>query len=135
MPKHIVVIGGGFAGLYCAAALERRLSADWQLVVFSQENFLTFPPLLAEVVGASISPLHVVRPIRQMLRKTICRTATVTKLDFATKQVEYQLPSGTIACQHYEQLVLAPGQIVNVNLLPGLAAHALPLKTLGDATY
>lgn len=135
MPKHIVVIGGGFAGVYCAAALERRLPADYQLVLFSQENFLTFTPLLAEVVGASISPLHVVRPVRQMLRKTMCRTATVTKLDFATNLVEYQLPNGTTAYQSYEHLILAPGQIVNVNLIPGLAAHALPLKTLGDATY
>jgi len=133
MSKHLVVIGGGFAGVYCASSLERSLPRDWQVILFSEENFLTFTPLLAEVVGASISPLHVVRPIRQMLQKTTCRTATVTRLDLAEKQVEYQLPNGTLARQAYDQLVLAPGQVVNVNLIPGMASHALPLKTLGDA--
>src|SRR5262245_62083981 len=62
MQKTIVLLGGGFAGVYAAGALERLLPRDWDLVLFSQENHFTFTPLLAEVVGASISPLHVVRP-------------------------------------------------------------------------
>ena len=133
MPKTIVIIGGGFAGAYCARELESRLPKDWELILFSEENYLTFTPLLAEVVGSSISPLNVVRPLRQMLRRTICRTAAVTRLDLGARQVEYRLPEGTMAAQPYEHLVLACGMVVNTNVIPGVAAHAFPLKTLGDA--
>ena len=133
MPKTIVIVGGGFAGAYCAGHLERRLPRDGQLILFSQENYLTFTPLLAEVVGSSISPLHVVRPVRQMLRRTVCRTASVTRLDFAANRVDYQLPHGATASQPYDHLVLACGMVVNTNILPGAAAHSFPLKTLGDA--
>ncbi len=83
MQKVIVIVCGGFSGAYCAKYLERWLPKDWELILFSQENYLTFTPLLAEVVGASIAPIHVVRPIRQMLRRTDCRTANVTRLDLA----------------------------------------------------
>jgi NADH dehydrogenase len=135
MPKTIVILGGGFAGVYVASFLERLLPGEWQLILFSQENHFTFTPLLAEVVGASISPLHVVRPIRQMLRRTECRTANVTRLKLETSEVEYQLPGGRVAMQAYDHLVLACGMVVNTNILPGAAAHALPLKTLGDALF
>jgi NADH dehydrogenase len=133
MPKTIVIIGGGFAGAYCARYLERSLPRDWQLILFSQENYLTFTPLLAEVVGASISPLHVVRPVRQILRRTVCRTASVTRLNLSANQIDYQLPHGATAAQPYDHLVIACGMVVNTNVIPGAAAHSFPLKTLGDA--
>jgi NADH dehydrogenase len=58
MNKTIVIVGGGFAGAYLARDLERSLPREWNLVLFSEENFLTFTPLLAEVVGSSIEPHH-----------------------------------------------------------------------------
>src|ERR1700677_4705961 len=120
MSKTIVIVGGGFGGAYLARDLERSLPRDWNLILFSEENFLTFTPLLAEVVGSSIEPHHVVRPIRQFLRRTLCRTATVTKLCFEANQVEYRLPDGRTAIQPYEHLVLAAGMVVNTNIMPGV---------------
>src|SRR5271157_314043 len=133
MSKTIVIVGGGFAGAYLARALERSLPAEWEFVLFSEENFLTFTPLLAEVVGSSISPQHVVWPVRQFLRRTLCRTAEVTGLRLEAREVEYRLPDGRTARQPYEHLVLACGLVVNTNIMPGVAAHAFPLKTMGDA--
>jgi NADH dehydrogenase len=133
MSKTIVIIGGGFAGAYLARTVERWLPKDWELILFSKENYLTFTPLLAEVVGSSISPTHVVRPVRQMVRRTICRTAAVTRLDLTARLVEYQMPGGGNATQTYDHLVLACGMVVNTNIIPGVAAHAFALKTLGDA--
>ena len=133
MSRTIVIIGGGFAGAYLARDLEHNLPGEWQLVLFSEENFLTFTPLLAEVVGSSIGPQHVVRPVRQFLRRTLCRTAAVSSLRLEAREVEYRLPDGRTATQTYDQLVLACGMVVNTNIMPGVAAHAFPLKTMGDA--
>jgi len=133
MSKPIVIVGGGFAGAYLARDLERGLPPGWEIILISQENFLTFTPMLAEVVGSSINPLHVVRPVRQFLKHTRCRTAVVTRLDLAGRRIEFRLECGRIEAQPYEHLVLACGMVVNAGIIPGAGAHALPLKTLGDA--
>src|SRR5438552_1212386 len=113
MSKTIVIVGGGFAGAFLARDLERSLPGEWEIVLFSEENFLTFTPLLAEVVGYSIGPQHVVCPLRQGLRRTLCRTAEVTGLRLDAGAVEYRLPDGRTAVQPYEHLVLACGMVVN----------------------
>jgi len=133
MPQTIVIAGGGFAGVECARRLERILPADWQIVLFNEQNHITFTPLLAEVVGSSISPLHVVWTIRQMLRRTVCHTAEISRLDFPANEVEYKLVQGRIGRQKYDQLILACGMVVKTDVVPGTAAHSYPLKTLGDA--
>src|SRR5512134_2157436 len=62
-----VVVGGGFAGTTLVGELERRLPPEYKIVLVSEESYTTFNPMLAEVVGASVFPEHVVAPIRQML--------------------------------------------------------------------
>ena len=79
--SSVVIIGGGFAGVYAARHLQRRLPAGWEIVLFSQENHFIFTPLLGDVVGSSINPMHVVFPVRQMVRRTTCRTAALTGID------------------------------------------------------
>src|SRR6185295_19845843 len=92
--KHIVIVGGGFGGVYTAKYLRRRLPAGWNVVLFSQENHFIFTPLLGDVVGSSINPMHVVWPIRQMARGATCRTAAVRRIDRTQRIVEYSLPDG-----------------------------------------
>src|SRR5262249_22612493 len=55
MTKALVIVGGGFAGVYAARFLQRRLPRDWEIVLFSQENHFIFTPLLGDVVGSSIN--------------------------------------------------------------------------------
>jgi NADH:ubiquinone reductase (H+-translocating) len=133
MPKHVVIVGGGFAGVECARRLERQLGSDWQIILFNSQNHTTFTPLLAEVVGSSISPLHVVWTIRQYLRRTICHTAEISHIDFAAQEVAFKLAGGRQARQKYDHLIIACGMMVNTDVLPGAAAHSFALKTLGDA--
>ncbi|HXG13487.1 MAG TPA: FAD-dependent oxidoreductase [Gemmataceae bacterium] len=131
--KAIVIVGGGFAGVYTARYLQRRVPRDWEIVLFSQENHLVFTPLLGDVVGSSINPMHVVSPIRQLAPRAACRTAAVTGIDLAGRLVHYKTAAGRPASQPYEHLVLACGSVVNLNIIPGMAAHGWPLKTVGDA--
>src|SRR5262249_7362585 len=87
-------------------------------------------------VGRSISPLHMLVAGRQMVRRTRWLTAQVTEIDLKTRLVRYAGATGeTAASLTYEELVLACGSLVNVNMMPGLAAYAYPMKTIGDAIY
>lgn len=133
MSKNLVIVGGGFAGVKVAQTLERRLPADWFLTLVSQENFITFNPLLPEVVGASILPAHVVAPHRQMIRRGQVCMARVTEIDTVQRTVHYLGEgSGTLP---YDQLVLACGASANLDIVKGMGQYALPLKTLGDALF
>ncbi len=131
--RSIVIVGGGFGGVYTARHLQGRLPRGWRITLFSQENHFIFTPLLGDVVGSSINPLHVVWPIRQMARRAICRTATLTGIDLAARRVLYTTPDGRPAEETYDHLVLACGSVVNLDIIPGMAAHGWPLKTMGDA--
>jgi len=130
--KNIVVVGGGFAGTQLVRRLERKLPNEWHVVLISEENYTTFNPMLAEVVGASILPSHVIAPIRRMVRKTQFISARVTSVDKNTKTVFFEGED-----QHsqinYEHLVFSFGSRANTDILPGMAEHAMPFKLLGDA--
>ena len=129
--KNLVIIGGGFSGTKLAKSLEKILPAEWEIYLLSKANFITYNPLLPEVVGASILPGHVQAPIRQMLKRTRIRMVTVDRIDFENRKVIYQNnETGELAFDH---LVFASGVAANVNMMEGLSEHALPLKTVGDA--
>lgn len=132
-PRRIVIIGGGFAGVGVARALHRKLPPEWQVAVFSRENHLIFTPLLAEVVGAAVSPLHVVWPVREMTRDVECATTAVTSLDSKAREVVYEGPDGEPERLGYDHVVLACGLPVRLDVVPGMQQHGWPLKTLGDA--
>jgi len=127
----IVILGGGFAGATLASRLEDQLPSDVRIALVSSDNYVTFSPLLPEVVGASILPGHVVAPLRQMISRTELLMAEVTAIHLGRGQLDYR-GEGPGAIR-YQQLVLACGQSARLTMVPGMAEHALPLKTLGDA--
>jgi len=133
MDKNLIIVGGGFAGMKTARELERTLPSDWTLSVISQENFITFNPLLPEVVGASLLPGHVVAPHRQMIHCSHVCMARVIEIDTTAKIIHY-LGEGP-GTFRYDQLVLACGTNANLDVVKGMESHALPLKTLGDALF
>jgi len=135
--KNIVIVGGGFAGTTLARALEKQLPRGYRVVLVSEESYTTFNPMLAEVVGASVFPEHVVAPIRQMLRAGASSQfimGRVTDVDVDRRRLQASTLAG-VQDIAYEHLVLAFGTRANLDLVPGLAHHALPLKLVGDAMY
>ena len=129
--ERVIIVGGGFGGVTLAQHLERKVRSE--IVLISSENHFVFTPMLAEVVGRSISPLHMAVAGRQMVRRTTWLTAQVTDVDLKTHLVSYVGAGGEHASLTYDHLVLAAGSVVNMNMMPGLAAYAYPIKTLGDA--
>ena len=131
--ERIVIVGGGFAGVTLAQRLERLLSAETEIIVLSAENHLVFTPMLPEVVGRTISPLHVVVAGRQLTRRTKWLEARVSRIDRENNQAHYVRRDGTSASMPYTHLVLACGSAANLEEIPGLAARGLALKTVTDA--
>jgi len=132
--QSIVIVGGGFAGTTLAGALDGKLPAGCELVLVSEESYTTFHPMLPEALGASVFPEQVVAPIRAMLARARFIMGRVTALDPVRRTLACTTVAGDITLP-YTQLVLAFGNRARLDLLPGLAKHALPLKTVGDAVH
>jgi NADH dehydrogenase FAD-containing subunit len=80
--KHrVVVLGGGFAGVYTAKYLSEMLGrrTDVHVELLSEENYFVFQPLLPEVAAGGVSPTHVVNPVREMVPKAQFRWSKVTR--------------------------------------------------------
>ena len=129
--KNIVIIGGGFGGITLARRLERLSPAGADIHLVSEENHITYSPLLAEVAGASILPGHVVAPLRQMVKRTHFLMARVREIDLERQEVR----CGDGDPVPFDHLVLALGRRANQAMIPGMERYALPLKTPGDALH
>jgi NADH:ubiquinone reductase (H+-translocating) len=136
MPQHsIVIVGGGFAGITAARTLAARAGRGIALTLVSEESYATFNPLLSEVVGASIFPEQMVAPLREILRPNEDRRfvmGRVTAIDPALRTLRCATLAGEMA-MNYDELVLTFGNRARLDLMPGMAEHAFPLKTVGDA--
>ena len=133
----IVIVGGGFAGTALARALDARRPPALQVTLLSDEGTTTFNPMLPEAVGASVFPEHVVAPLREMLdpaRGDRFVTGHVTDVDTRARTVRCDTLAGTREIA-YDELVFAFGNRARLDLIPGMALHALPLKTVGDAMH
>src|SRR5262245_39854088 len=87
--KRIVILGGGFAGVYTAQYLEKELGRgdDFEIVLINKENYFVFQPMLPEVISGTIGLLDTVSPIRRLLPKTILHVRDVEAIDLQSKSI------------------------------------------------
>ena len=132
--KKVLVIGGGFGGVFAAKALERQGRGKLDVELVNANNYFVFQPLLPEVAAGSIHSADAVVPLRQLLRRVQIRQAEVMGIDFAKKTVIVVQGTKRIPIDlHYDELVIALGTGVDLNRFPGLPEHALTMKDLADA--
>jgi NADH dehydrogenase len=126
----VVIVGGGFAGLYAARELR---TAPVRVTVIDRRNFHLFQPLLYQVATASLSPADIASPIRTILRSqrnTQVWMGEVVDVDVDAREV--RLEDGTAA--HYDYLLLATGSTHAYFGHDEWAQDAPGLKTVDDAT-
>ncbi len=137
MSKRILILGGGFGGVYTAVNLERYWNgdADVQITLVSRENYFVMTPLLFEASSGVLDPRHAVTPIRRMINHTRFFEAEVEKIDLEKREVTVRHDVDSPARQlHYDHLVIALGSVTNTRIIPG-SEHAMHFKSLADAIY
>ncbi|WP_395577440.1 NAD(P)/FAD-dependent oxidoreductase [Streptomyces sp. BK79] len=139
---RILVVGGGYVGMYTALRLQRNLRGELRrgetgITVVTPDPYMTYQPFLPEAAAGSLSPRHVVVPLRRVLGQCdvvigearaidhAARTATVSTL--ATEE------GAGVRRLTYDELVLAPGSVSRTLPVPGLAEHGVGFKTVEEA--
>jgi NADH dehydrogenase len=131
--RRVVVLGGGFGGVAAARRFEQRWrrAPGLEVTLVSKTNYLLFTPMLSEVAAGSLQPSSIGAPLRATCPRTRVVRAEVVGLDPAERVVHMRSAAG-VEPLPYDHLVVALGAVAEVGVA-GVAAHALPLKTLGDA--
>jgi NADH dehydrogenase len=138
-PKHrIVILGGGFGGVYTALHLERLLArkGDVEICLVSRDNFFLFTPMLHEIAASDLEITNIVNPLRKLLRRTEVLVGDVEQIDLPNQRVLISHGDGYRDHSHalpYDHLVLALGSVTNFFNLPGFSELALAMKSLPDA--
>src|SRR3984893_13782506 len=136
MKTRIVILRGGFGGVYSALRLDKTIASrpDIEIPMVSEENFFLFTPMLHEVAASDLDLTHIVNPVRKILRHVNFINCEVQSID---------LPNQTITILHgfdrhvhvleFDHLILALGPVTNFYKIPGLEERAVTMKSLGDA--
>jgi NADH dehydrogenase len=131
---RVLILGGGFGGLYTALEFEKRRDPRFEVTVVNRENFFLFTPMLHEIAASDLDLTNIVNPIRKMIRHINFFCGDLNKIDIDRRSVT--VSHGFDHHTHeleYDHLVLALGSVTNFFNLPGVAEHALTMKSLGDA--
>jgi len=132
-PARIVILGGGFGGLYTALRLSEL---PWnanppEIVLVDQRDRFLFSPLLYELVTGELQTWEIAPPFSELLAATPVRfvQSAVAGIDIEAKRVQLQ----TGLELEFDRLVLALGGEAPLEIVPGAAEYAIPFRTLEDA--
>ena len=134
MAWNVVIAGGGFGGFHAARTLEKVLPPQsTRVTLVNDVNFMLYTPLLPGAAGGTLEPRHVVVPLREELRRTELRLASVIGADPDRRAVRVETLDGAVDELRYDQLIVALGSVSKTLPIPGLAEHALGFKALPEA--
>ena len=132
---RILVVGGGYIGMYTARRLERRLPAsDHVLTLVNPENFMLYQPFLPEVASGLIDPRAVVVPLRRVLRRTELVVGEVRTVDLDARRASVRLAGGDDRELDYDVVNPRCGSWSRT-LRSGLAEHGVGFKDLAEAIW
>jgi NADH dehydrogenase len=133
--KKVVIVGGGFGGVYAALELDNWLFRypDVDVTIVNRDNFFLFTPMLHEVAASDLDITNIVSPVRKLVATLEFFDGDVERVDLELRTVTVSHGDGHTHDLPYDHLVLAPGSVTNFFGLPGLEERAITMKSLGDA--
>jgi NADH dehydrogenase len=132
---RILILGGGYVGLYTAMGLRKGLKpGEATVTVVDPRPYMTYQPFLPEVAAGSIEPRHVVVSHRRNLKGVEVVTGAVTGLRHAERAATVKPQQGEEVEIPYDVVVVALGSVSRVLPIPGLAEQAIGFKTVEEAT-
>ena len=134
-PKQILILGGGFAGVYTARYLEKLLRPEEaSITLINRENYWVYQPMLPDIISGSIGLTNVVSPIRRLCPRTNLIMREVRDINLKDQIVTISPGFRPRHLQlEYDYLVIALGSITNFHGMPGIMENAMPFRTLADA--
>ena len=132
---RIVIVGCGFAGLYAAKYLDKRLArrSDVEVTLISRENFILFTPMLHEVAAGDLSPIDIISPLRRILRHVNVVQAEVDQIDITTRKIRCRAGVRDMELEfEFDHLLLALGSDTNFFNMQGVEDWAVTMKSLSD---
>ncbi len=135
-PTKVVIVGGGYVGMYTALRLQRSVSrGQAEIIVIDPQANMTYQPFLPEAAAGSVEPRHVVVSLRRVLRKCRVVSASVTNINHERRTVTVQPEMGASYGLDYDLIVVCPGSISRLLPIPGLGDVGIGFKTIGEAIY
>lgn len=132
--KHIVVVGGGYAGFYAAWQLEKRLRhGEARVTVVDHTPYMTYQPFLPEVAAGSIEPRHAVVSLRRHLGRTRIVSGHVTAISHANRVVHVRLADESTRQIGYDEVIVTAGAVTRIFPIPGIPDEAIGLKRIEEA--
>ena len=126
--RHVVIIGGGFGGIYSTKHLLKN--PNLKVTLISKVNYFLFTPLLHEVTVGSVNRHNIVEPIRDLFKskKFSFIRSSVNKIDTRNNTIYFNNKK-----LNYDFLVIAIGSKPNYYNVPGAEEFSLPIKTIHDS--
>jgi NADH dehydrogenase len=135
-PRRVVILGGGYVGLYTALGLQRALNrVPMEITLVNTENFMTYQPFLPEVASGLIEPRHVILSLRQALPRVRLVVGEAERIETPTRTVRVRLMDGRDEKIAYDVLVVGAGSRSRVLPIPGLKERAIGFKRVEEAVF
>jgi NADH dehydrogenase len=133
---EILIVGGGYIGMYTARRLERLLRrGEATVTVVDPRGYMTYQPFLAEAAGGSVEPRHVIAPLPRVLRHTRVLTGKIVSVDHVARRAVFAPVRGPEQVLRYDVLVMAAGSVSQVLPVEGLAEYGAGFKTVSEAVH
>ena len=133
-PQRILVVGGGYVGMYVTLRLLKKLrSGEAEVTVVDPRSYMTYQPFLPEAAAGSIQPRHVVVPLRKVLKGAKVLTGAVTAIDHDAHTATFKPLEGSAYPLEYDHIVMAAGSVSRTLPIPGLAECATGFKSVEEA--
>jgi NADH dehydrogenase len=131
---RVLILGGGFGGLYAALRLDKTLAKDpdCEVSLVNDTNYTLFTPMLHEVAASDIDPTNIINPFRKMLKRVVCYEAGVRHIDLHGRKVTIDFGVRRTKELEYDQLLIALGSETKF-FDEQTRVNAVQMKSLTDA--